>query len=191
MKTIDDIRQEIMNDNIEFTQKGWVPIFKAYKEAKIVLIGQAPGIKTQLLKDVFRDPSGIRLRDYLGVDEAIFYDSHKIAVLPMDFYFPGKAKTGDNPPRKDFVKKWHPQLLEAMPNVELIILIGMYAIKYYLKDDMKKNLTETVKNYDAYLPQYFPIPHPSPLNQRWEAKNPWYKSEVVPKLKEAVALSLK
>ena len=191
MKTIDDIRQEIMDDNMEFTEKGWVPIFKAYKEAKIVLIGQAPGIKTQLLKDVFRDPSGIRLRDYLGVDEAIFYDSHKIAVLPMDFYFPGKAKTGDNPPRKDFAKKWHPQLFEAMPNVELIILIGMYAIKHYLKDDMKKNLTETVKNYDAYLPQYFPIPHPSPLNQRWEAKNPWYKSEVVPKLKEAVALSLK
>ncbi len=191
MNKIEEIKAAIMRDNEVFTEKGWVPIFRAYEEAQIVLIGQAPGIKTQLKEDVFRDQSGDRLRDYMGIDESIFYDSHKVAVLPMDFYFPGKAKTGDKPPRKDFASKWHPQLLEAMPNVKLIILIGSYAMHYYLKDEMKNNLTETVRHFDAYLPKYFPIPHPSPLNQRWEAKNPWYKEAVVPKLKEVVSLSLK
>lgn len=191
MNKIEEIKAAIMRDNEVLTDKGWVPIFRAYEEAQIVLIGQAPGIKTQLKEDVFRDQSGDRLRDYMGIDESIFYDSHKVAVLPMDFYFPGKAKTGDKPPRKDFASKWHPQLLEAMPNVKLIILIGSYAMHYYLKDEMKNNLTETVRHFDAYLPKYFPIPHPSPLNQRWEAKNPWYKEAVVPKLKEVVSLSLK
>lgn len=190
METIEKIRKEIMQDNKEFTDLGWEPIFRAYPESRIVLIGQAPGIKTQLLGDVFRDPSGDRLRSYLGIDENTFYDSKLVSVLPMDFYFPGKAKTGDKPPRKDFANKWHQRILDCMPDTKLIILIGMYAIKYYLKDEMEKNLTETVKQYNQYLPTYFPIPHPSPLNQRWEAKNKWYKEEVVPKLQEAVRNAL-
>src|SRR5699024_6216858 len=114
-----------------------------------------------LKEDVFRDQSGDRLRDWMGIDEEMFYDSNRVAVLPMDFYFPGKGKTGDLPPRKDFAKKWHQRLLDCMPKVECIVLIGTYAMKYYLKKDMKRNLTETVKVFDEYLPEYFPIVHPS------------------------------
>ncbi|HZJ87281.1 MAG TPA: uracil-DNA glycosylase family protein [Erysipelothrix sp.] len=191
MKTIDSVRQEIIKDNQSFTNKGWEPIFRAHKDAKILIIGQAPGIKTQLEKEVFKDQSGDILRSWMGIDEKIFYDSHSVAVLPMDFYFPGKAKTGDKPPRKDFAKKWHPKLIKLMPKVELIILIGMYANKAYLKDKMESNLTKTVQNYQAYLPQYFTLVHPSPLNRRLMAKNPWFEKDVLPVFKKKVQSILK
>lgn len=105
----------------------------------------------------------------------------------MDFYYPGKGKSGDLPPRPGFAEKWHPQILSEMQNVELVILIGQYAQKYYLADDMRKNLTETVRNYRAYGPGKIPIVHPSPLNHRWLKKNPWFELEVVPYLRKAVA----
>lgn len=191
METIKQIRQEIMDSETVYTQDGWVPIFYAHPDARVVLIGQAPGIKTQLKEDVFRDQSGDRLRDWMGIDEEMFYDSNRVAVLPMDFYFPGKGKTGDLPPRKDFAKKWHQRLLDCMPKVECIVLIGTYAMKYYLKKDMKRNLTETVKVFDEYLPDYFPIVHPSPLNRRWEAKNPWFHEDVLPAFKKVMGDILK
>ncbi len=191
MDTIEKIREEIMQDEPEFTEKGWVPIFYAHPKAKIVLIGQAPGIKTQLKEDVFRDKSGDKLRMWMGVDEEVFYESNLISVLPLDFYFPGKAKTGDLPPRKEFAKKWHPRLLALMPEVELVVLIGSYAVKEYLKDDMKKNLTETVRHYDEYLPKYFPLVHPSPLNRRWEVKNLWFEERVVPEFRKTVQTIIK
>lgn len=191
MDTIEKIREEIMQDELEFTEKGWVPIFYAHPKAKIVLIGQAPGIKTQLKEDVFRDKSGDKLRMWMGVDEEVFYESNLISVLPLDFYFPGKAKTGDLPPRKEFAKKWHPRLLALMPEVELVVLIGSYAVKEYLKDDMKKNLTETVRHYDEYLPKYFPLVHPSPLNRRWEVKNLWFEERVVPEFRKTVQAIIK
>lgn len=191
METIKQIRQEIMDSETVYTQDGWVPIFYAHPDARVVLIGQAPGIKTQLKEDVFRDQSGDRLRDWMGIDEEMFYDSNRVAVLPMDFYFPGKGKTGDLPPRKDFAKKWHQRLLDCMPKVECIVLIGTYAMKYYLKKDMKRNLTETVKVFDEYLPEYFPIVHPSPLNRRWEAKNPWFHEDVLPAFKKVMGDILK
>lgn len=191
METIKQIRQEIMDSETLYTQDGWVPIFYAHPDARVVLIGQAPGIKTQLKEDVFRDQSGDRLRDWMGIDEEMFYDSNRVAVLPMDFYFPGKGKTGDLPPRKDFAKKWHQRLLDCMPKVECIVLIGTYAMKYYLKKDMKRNLTETVKVFDEYLPEYFPIVHPSPLNRRWEAKNPWFHEDVLPAFKKVMGDILK
>ena len=121
-----------------------------------------------------------------GVDEATFY-SKKIAIMPMDFYFPGKGKTGDLPPRKFIAEEYHEKLLALMPNVKLIILIGEYAIKYYLKDTKKENLTETVRCFQEYLPKYFPIVHPSPLNFRWQAKNPWFLKDVVPVLRKKVS----
>ncbi len=191
MDTIEKIREEIMQDELEFTEKGWAPIFYAHPKAKIVLIGQAPGIKTQLKEDVFRDKSGDKLRMWMGVDEEIFYESNLISVLPLDFYFPGKAKMGDLPPRKEFAKKWHPRLLALMPEVELVVLIGSYAVKEYLKDDMKKNLTETVRHYDEYLPKYFPLVHPSPLNRRWEVKNLWFEERVVPEFRKTVQAIIK
>lgn len=144
--TIDEIKGLIMSDtaNCEFTEKGWQPIFQGDEEAKILIIGQAPGIKTQEVGEPFHDKSGERLRGWLGIDEAIFYESKKIAILPLDFYFPGKGKTGDLPPRLTFADKWHPKIIERMPKIELVILIGGYAQKYYLKEKMKSNLTQTV-----------------------------------------------
>lgn len=189
---IEEIRQQIKADpeNIEMTQKGWEPIFTAHPHTKILLIGQAPGIKTQLKGDVFRDKSGDRLREWMGIDESIFYDSGKISVLPLDFYFPGKAKTGDLPPRLSFTEKWHPILLKEMPKIELILLIGSYAQKFYLKDRVKKTLTQTVQAYEEYLPRYFPTPHPSPLNFRWLRNNPYFETEMVPFLQKKVATIL-
>lgn len=106
--------------------------------------------------------------------------------MPMDFYYPGKGKTGDLPPRKFIANEYHQEILTLMPKVELTILIGQYAIKYYLKNQMKENLTETVRNYQEYLPKYFPIVHPSPLNFRWQAKNQWFEKDVVPVLQKIV-----
>ena len=180
------LKKQVMDAYPEYTKKGWEPIFMVYPKSKILIIGQAPGIKTQELNDVFRDKSGDRLRSWLDVDEETFYKSGLFSVLPLDFYFPGKAKVGDLPPNKDFTRKWHPLFLDYMKDVELIILLGNYAIKYYLNDHMKKNLTETVRSYSDYLPKYFPLPHPSPLNQRWEAKNPWFNEDVIPHLKQIV-----
>ena len=126
----------------------------------------------------FKDKSGERLREWLGVDSDFFYNSKLISVLPLDFYYPGKGKSGDLPPRLECADKWHKLLISNMPNIELIILIGFYAQKYYLGNKVKKNLTETVKNYKIYLPKYIPLVHPSPLNFRWFNRNPWFEENI-------------
>lgn len=108
----------------------------------------------------------------------------------MDFYYPGKAKTGDIPPRKGFAEKWHPCLLDEMPNAEIIIPIGSYAQKYYLNKLQEKSLTQTVRNFRKYLPEYFPLVHPSPLNLGWLKQNPWFENEVLPVLKDIVKKNL-
>lgn len=174
-------------ENKTYLDKGYKPILMVNPLAKILIIGQAPGIVTQEKEAVFLDKSGERLRDWLGVSKDDFYNTNDFAVLPLDFYYPGKAKSGDKPPRKDFAKKWHPQLIKLMPNIKLIILLGTYAQKEYLKDRYKDNLTKTVKAYKEYLPDYFPLVHPSPINQRWEKKNPFFKEEVLPELKNVVS----
>lgn len=188
METIESIRKAIMQDpdNLEFTNKGWNPIFMADPQSKLLIIGQAPGIVTQEKSQSFMDRSGNKLREWLEVTEDTFYHSKKIAVLPLDFYFPGKGKTGDLPPRKDFASKWHPKLIDMMPQIELTLLIGAYAQKFYLKDRIKQNLTETVKAYQEYLPEYFPLVHPSPLNIRWFKKNPEFEEKIVPHLQSIV-----
>lgn len=122
----------------------------------------------------------------MGINRETFY-SDKIAILPMDFYYPGKGKTGDLPPRKFIAEEYHREILDELTNVEMTLLIGKYSMDYYLKGKMKRNLTETVRRYEEYLPKYFPIVHPSPLNFRWQAKNPWFMEEVVPALAERVA----
>lgn len=189
MNKIDKIRKEIQEDpdNEQFKELGYKPLFEADEKAKIVVIGQAPGIKAQTAGIAWQDESGSRLKEWLGINEKTFRDKTKIALLPMDFYYQGKGKSGDKPPRKDFADKWHTKLLEHMPNVELIVLTGQYSQKYYLGKDAKKNLTETVRAYKEYLPRYFPIVHPSPLNFRWLGKNPWFEEEVVPELQKLVA----
>lgn len=173
-------------DNKVYSDKGIEPLFSAPRTAKLLIIGQAPGIKAQESRIFFNDKSGVKLREWMGINNELFYNSGLIGVVPMDFYYPGKGKSGDLPPRKNFARKWHPRVLELMPDIKLIILVGKYAQDYYLKDKKEKNLTETVKNYKKYLPKYFPIVHPSPLNFRWQAKNPWFLEEVVPVLKKMV-----
>jgi uracil-DNA glycosylase len=186
--TFHSIRQEIIKDstNHSFTKRGWKPIYTASASARIVIVGQAPGRKAQESGIPWNDASGDNLRAWLGIPREIFYNDKLIALIPMDFYFPGKGLHGDLPPRKDFARRWHPTLFSLMPNVKLTILVGKYAQDYYLKGIKEKNLTETVKSYKKYLPIFFPLVHPSPLTFRWQAKNPWFKRTVLPDLKNRV-----
>ena len=188
MQTLEEITKAIMADpqNKAFTEQGIKPLFAAPNNARINIVGQAPGLKTQQAGLYWKDKSGDRLREWLGVDEATFYQSGYFAVLPMDFYFPGHGKSGDFPPRKGFAEKWHQPLLELLPDIELTILIGQYAQKYYLHQKGNIKLTETVQQYNDYLPDFFPLVHPSPRNQIWMAKNPWFEAEVVPELQALV-----
>ena len=188
MQTIEDITKAIIADpqNKAFTEQGIAPLFAAPKNARINIVGQAPGLKTQQAGLYWKDKSGDRLREWLGVDEETFYQSGYFAVLPMDFYFPGHGKSGDLPPRKGFAEKWHQPILELLPDIELTILIGQYAQKYYLHQKGTVKLTETVQHYQDYLPDFFPLVHPSPRNQIWMAKNPWFEAEVVPELQALV-----
>ena len=174
------------SQNEEYTEKGIEPLYSVHKNARICIVGQAPGIRAQESRMYWNDPSGDRLREWLGIDRKTFYSSDKLAIVPMDFYFPGKGKSGDLPPRKGFAQKWHPVLFEQMPDLELIILIGNYAQKYYLNLKASDKSTEVIHNFKAYLPRYFPLVHPSPRNNIWLAKNPWFEPEVLPVLKSLV-----
>ncbi|ONI82956.1 uracil-DNA glycosylase [Actinosynnema sp. ALI-1.44] len=186
-----DIRAEIMADNAWATEQGWQPVYAAAPGARIAIIGQAPGRRAQESGVPFDDPSGDRLRGWLGVTDEQFYDPNRFAILPMDFYFPGKAASGDLPPRADFAPKWHPRILAGLTDVRLTLLIGGYAQKRYLKGRAKSSLTETVRSYRDYLPELIPLVHPSPLNFRWQSRNPWFAAEVVPVLRAEVAKALR
>ena len=162
------------------------PVLAAHPDSKIVIIGQAPGTKVHATGIPWDDASGKQLRNWLGVTKEEFYDEKKFAIIPMGFCYPGRGKGGDLPPRPECAPQWHGQLWDLMPNVELVLLIGMYAQKYYLKKEAKKTLTETVDNYQEYLPRYFPMPHPSPRNRFWLTRNPWFEKEIVPDLKRVI-----
>ena len=187
MPTLSQIKNAIMADpqNRTFTERGIEPLFAAPTSARINIVGQAPGVKAEQTRLYWNDKSGDRLREWLGVDRETFYRSDLFAVIPMDFYYPGKGKSGDLPPRKGFAEKWHPQILADLPNIELTILIGQYAQKYYLPENTL-TVTETVQNYAKFLPHILPLVHPSPRNQLWLAKNPWFEQEVVPRLQQRV-----
>lgn len=192
MTIFEEITQEIMADpmNELYTNRVVPPLFKASKEAHIAIVGQAPGRKAEETNMFWNDASGDRLRDWMGISRELFYSTDKIAHLPMDFYYPGKAKSGDVPPRKGFAEKWHSRILKEMPDLETIILIGSYAQKYYLGQRREKNLTETVRNYQQYAPEYLPLVHPSPLNYGWLKRNPWFETDVVPELRKLVEKEL-
>lgn len=186
-KKFDKIIKKLKEDsrNKSYTERGIPPIFQVSPKAQILIIGQAPGKKVEESLIPFNDKSGEKLVQWMGIDRDTFY-SEKIAILPMDFYYPGKGKTGDLPPRSFIAKEYHKDILELMPDIKLTILIGSYSMKYYLGKGMKENLTETVRSYKEYLPKYFPIVHPSPLNFRWQKANPWFEGEVVPVLRDKV-----
>ena len=162
------------------------PVATAHLDSKIVIIGQAPGTKVHASGIPWDDASGKQLRKWLNVSNEDFYDTSKFAIIPMGFCYPGRGKTGDLPPRPECAPQWHELLFNKMPNFELVILIGMYAQKYYLKKEAKKTLTETVAHYKEYLPKFLPLPHPSPRNRFWLTKNPWFDVEVVPELQKRV-----
>ena len=164
------------------------PVVTAHPNSKIVIIGQAPGTKVHASGIPWDDQSGKKLRQWLNVTNAQFYNTQNFAIIPMGFCYPGKAKTGDLPPRPECAPQWHQSLFNNMPNVKLVLLIGTYAQNYYLKD--KKTLTQRVGDYKTYLPKYFPIPHPSPTNRFWRAKNPWFEALVVPELQHIIKAHL-
>ncbi len=162
------------------------PVFTLGESSKILIVGQAPGMKVHQSGIPWDDQSGKELRNWLGVSSADFYDPDKFSILPMGLCYPGKGKNGDLPPRKECARLWHTPILENLPELRLTLLIGTYAQRYYLKDNTYTNLTDTVKNYHHYLPEFFPLPHPSPRNFMWRTRNPWFKEEVVPTLQQMV-----
>lgn len=187
-----DILQEARNCTIcaPYLENGVRPVFVVHPKARINIIGQAPGRKVHASGIPWDDASGKRLREWLGVDKATFYDPEKFAIMPMGFCYPGTGKSGDLPPRKECAPKWHNPMLQMMPDIQLTLLFGMYAQTEYLGTARKKNLTETVRNWHEYLPEYLPLPHPSPRNYIWVRKNSWFEADVVPFLQERVAAIL-
>lgn len=188
MDSLEQLVADIMADeqNASYTKQGIKPLFTVPKTARINIVGQAPGIRAQESGLYWNDPSGDNLRKWLGVDRETFYNSGLFAVVPMDYYFPGKGKSGDLAPRKGFADKWHKRTLALAPNIELHILVGSYAQRYYLKQKSSAKLTDTVKHYKDYLPEFFPLVHPSPRNNIWLRKNPWFEEEVIPDLQKRV-----
>lgn len=166
------------------------PVVAANVTSKILIVGQAPGTKVHRSGIPWDDPSGVQLRKWMGIDSEIFYDESIVAIVPMGFCYPGKGKTGDLPPRPECAPLWHQKLLDKMPAIQLTLLIGQYAQKYYLGKRKKRNLTETVRNYEDYLPTQLPMPHPSPRNRFWLSKNPWFESSVVPQLQQKISTLL-
>ena len=169
---------------------GHRPVWAGSSSARIAIIGQAPGRRAQESGIPWDDASGVRLRSWLGVRDDEFDDAALFAVVPMDFYFPGKGKSGDLPPGQDFAPRRHSRILAAMPHIALRVLVGAHAQRYYLAGRAKANLTQTVRSYREYLPAEFPLVHPSPLNYGWHAHNPWFTDEVVPALARQVSVLL-
>lgn len=164
---------------------GAKPVLSASPKSKILIVGQAPGIRVHESGIPWNDQSGKNLRKWLGVTNEEFYDVDNFGIVPMGFCYPGTGASGDLPPRKECAPAWHPALLAKMKNVQFTLLIGMYAQRYYLKSP-SKTLTENVRNFEDHLPTVLPLPHPSPRNRRWLTKNPWYQLDLIPILQARV-----
>ena len=185
---MDLLLKDIKRCNIclPFLKDGVNPVVTASPRSKIAIIGQAPGRLVHNSGIPWDDKSGDRLRDWLNISKVEFYNTDHFAIIPMGFCYPGKGKSGDLPPRPECAPKWHSLLFEQLEDLKLILLIGQYAQRYYLKEEMKRNLTETVKSYKAYLPKYLPLPHPSPRNNIWLKENSWFEQDLIPELQELV-----
>lgn len=159
------------------------PVIRASSQARVAIVGQAPGTRVHASGKPFTDPSGDRLREWMGVDETVFYDTSKIAIVPMGFCFPGlDAKGGDLPPRKECAPLWQSRVHAQLPQVELILLVGMYAQRFHLGSRACKTLTDTVRSAEQYAPDYIPLPHPSWRNNAWIRRNPWFEEKILPML---------
>ncbi|MGH8085504.1 MAG: uracil-DNA glycosylase family protein [Lysobacter sp.] len=162
------------------------PVLRAGADARLMIVGQAPGAKVHASGVPWDDASGRRLREWLGIGADTFYDESQVAIVPMGFCYPGKAGSGDAPPRPECRATWHPRLLPLLPKVELTLLIGQYAQAYFLGARRKGSLTATMRAWHEYLPSQLPLPHPSPRNVAWFKANPWFEGEVLPTLRERV-----
>jgi len=162
------------------------PILSAHPKSKIIIIGQAPGAKVHASGVPWDDASGNELRRWLGVDAETFYNERIFALMPMGFCYPGKGVSGDMPPRPECAPQWHKKVLAYLKQVELTILIGQYSQGYYLGASAGETLTETVRSYKKFLPEFLPLPHPSPRNRIWQKKNSWFEKKVVPDLRKRV-----
>ncbi|RZF78532.1 uracil-DNA glycosylase [Pseudoalteromonas sp. S4488] len=162
------------------------PVIQFNPQARILIAGQAPGIKVHESGKPFNDASGQRLRCWLGVTSDEFYDERNFAILPMGFCYPGKGKSGDLPPRKECAIAWREKLLAQLNNIELTIILGKYAQAYHLPHTKQLPLTELVKSWREYWPNYLPLPHPSPRNNIWLKKNPWFEQQVLPELSSKI-----
>ncbi len=163
------------------------PVLSASATSRLLIVGQAPGTRVHATGIPWNDPSGDRLRDWLGLDREAFYDVSRLAVMPMGLCFPGHDKHGgDLPPRPECAPLWHGRVRKMLTNIELTLLVGSYAQKFYLGPSRKKTMTETVRAWRGYSPQYMVLPHPSWRNTGWLKKNPWFENETIPELKKRV-----
>lgn len=166
------------------------PIVQFSASSSILVIGQAPGTKVHASGIPWEDDSGIRLREWLGIDAGDFYDPEKVALVPMGFCYPGKRAGGDAPPRRECAPRWHERILELLPADRLTVLVGSHAQAYYLPKDAGKTLTERVQGFERFAPYVFSTPHPSWRSVQWQKKNPWYGRTLLPALREAVRARL-
>lgn len=193
MTKLDELLREIRACEIclEHLPEGPRPVVAATRAARVLIIGQAPGRKVHASGIAWNDPSGDRLRDWMGVTKTDFYDAKQIALMPMGFCYPGTGKGGDLPPRPECAEAWHDALLKQMPKVQLTLLLSRYAHLHYLCKDIPKTVTETVRAWKEHRPRFVTLPHPSPRNNIWLRKKPWFETEVLPYLRRRVKQVLK
>ncbi|BAN02002.1 uracil-DNA glycosylase family protein [Ilumatobacter coccineus] len=187
-RTLDHLLGEIRSCTVcaPHLEHGVRPVVQASSRARIVIIGQAPGRRVHESGVPWDDPSGRTLRRWLGLTDEQFYDPDIVAIVPMGFCYPGSAASGDKPPRPECAPLWHERLLDELPTDRLHVIIGTYAQKRYVPD-RRKNLTDTVANWSAYLPGTIVLPHPSPRNQHWLTKNPWFEANALPAVRRRIA----
>ena len=159
------------------------PIVQAHGAARILIVGQAPSLRVPITGIPWDDRSGERLRDWMGVDTDTFYDASRIAIIPMGYCYPGRSNGGDAAPRTECAQLWLDRLLASLPDIDLTLLIGRYAQRHFLGSRRKGSLTETTRTWREYSPRFFPLPHPSPRNQPWLKRHPWFERELLAELR--------
>ena len=162
------------------------PVLRARETARILIVGQAPGTRVHATGIPWNDPSGERLRAWMGVEKDVFYDEAHIAIIPMGYCYPGRGKSGDLPPRSECAQLWLERLLDWLPRIDLTLLVGQHAQRHFLGRRRKRTLTETISQWQQYAPRYMPLPHPSPRNTPWLQRNPWFERQLLPVLRARI-----